>query len=326
LALKYPLVFVVTKVDLAPDNILEETLKGIKKILKSKVIGKIPIQVKTEEDIVRCVKNMTTGDQRLVPVIQVSNVSGMNIDLLNLLFKILPPRKATSHDLTQPARFHIDEVFPSVTGVGVVVGGTLLQGRMTIHDQLVIGPDREGKFRKFLSKSMMKKRAFTTELVAGQAGTMALKKTKGKEGNFKPRRGMIVCAQSLNPKAVRTFTAEVVILHHPTTIEVGYQAQMHCLAVRQTVQVLEMDKPLLRRGDRAIVTFKFANPEYLVPGARIVFREGRTKGIGIIRDLYFLDGETSTTAVTQDLLPINPNPNPARAHTHQPAVATTVVA
>ena len=38
---------------------------------------------------------------------------------------------------------------------------------------------------------------------------------------------------------------------------------------------------LLRSGDRARVTFEFLyRPEYLVLGARLIFREGRTKGIG----------------------------------------------
>ena len=41
---------------------------------------------------------------------------------------------------------------------------------------------------------------------------------------------------------------------------------------------------LLRSGDRARVTFEFLyRPEYLVLGARLIFREGRTKGIGKAR-------------------------------------------
>ena len=44
-----------------------------------------------------------------------------------------------------------------------------------------------------------------------------------------------------------------------------------------------MDRELLRSGDRALVRFRFkARPEYVVPGTRFVFREGRTKGIGVV--------------------------------------------
>ncbi len=44
-----------------------------------------------------------------------------------------------------------------------------------------------------------------------------------------------------------------------------------------------MDRERLRSGDRACVRFRFLQrPEYITPGLRFVFREGRTKGIGII--------------------------------------------
>ena len=44
-----------------------------------------------------------------------------------------------------------------------------------------------------------------------------------------------------------------------------------------------MDRELLRSGDRACVRFRFLQrPEYMTIGARFVFREGRTKGIGMV--------------------------------------------
>jgi GTPase len=43
----------------------------------------------------------------------------------------------------------------------------------------------------------------------------------------------------------------------------------------------DRNEVLLRSGDRARVTFEFLyRPEYLVLGARLIFREGGTKGIG----------------------------------------------
>ena len=47
-----------------------------------------------------------------------------------------------------------------------------------------------------------------------------------------------------------------------------------------------MDKPLVRTGDSALVSFEFMfKPEYIEVGQEIVFREGRTKGIGTIREI-----------------------------------------
>ncbi len=43
----------------------------------------------------------------------------------------------------------------------------------------------------------------------------------------------------------------------------------------------EPDAGVIRTGDRAIVRFRFMqSPEYIKPGARLLFREGRTKGVG----------------------------------------------
>lgn len=61
------------------------------------------------------------------------------------------------------------------------------------------------------------------------------------------------------------------------------QAVIHCEIVRQAARVVAMDCERLRSGDRACVRFRFLQrPEYLTAGTRFVFREGRTKGIGMV--------------------------------------------
>jgi len=51
LALKIPLFIVITKIDIAPKNILEDTLATIMKIMKSPKIGKAPVLVKDTDDV-----------------------------------------------------------------------------------------------------------------------------------------------------------------------------------------------------------------------------------------------------------------------------------
>lgn len=42
-----------------------------------------------------------------------------------------------------------------------------------------------------------------------------------------------------------------------------------------------MSQDCLRTGDKALVHFRFIkHPEYIKPGQRMVFREGRTKAVG----------------------------------------------
>jgi GTPase len=56
---------------------------------------------------------------------------------------------------------------------------------------------------------------------------------------------------------------------------------VHCGPIRQTARILNMDRDVLRTGDRATVIFQFlVRPEYIIPGTKLIFREGKTKGIG----------------------------------------------
>lgn len=126
--------------------------------------------------------------------------------------------------------------------------------------------------------------------------------------------------------ACREFEAEVLILFHSsTTITCKYQAMLHCGVIRQTVQIVHIDPPspppsplpndksnivqedaeqnppannldvnsvdggeaVLRTGDRRRVRFKFMwHPEWMHEGARLLFREGRTKGVGRVVKLF----------------------------------------
>jgi GTPase len=94
---------------------------------------------------------------------------------------------------------------------------------------------------------------------------------------------MVLLSGAEQPRSVWEFEAEILILNHPTTISKNYEAMIHAGAVRQTAKILDMNKEVLRTGDRGKLHFKFTRrPEYIVPGTRLVFREGLTKAIGTI--------------------------------------------
>ena len=80
----------------------------------------------------------------------------------------------------------------------------------------------------------------------------------------------------------------VLILSHATTIKTKYQAMLHVGPVSQTCAIIDIDRAYIRTGDRALVAFRFVQrPEYLALGDRILFREGRTKGLGIVKGLGY---------------------------------------
>ena len=51
LALKIPLFIVITKIDIAPKQVYENTLNKIKAIMSSPTIGKAPVVVKEGDDV-----------------------------------------------------------------------------------------------------------------------------------------------------------------------------------------------------------------------------------------------------------------------------------
>jgi hypothetical protein len=96
------------------------------------------------------------------------------------------------------------------------------------------------------------------------------------------------------PKVYREFVAEVLILSHATTIRPKYQAMLHVGPVSQTCAIIDIDREYIRTGDRATVAFRFVQrPEFLAVGQRILFREGRTKGLGIVKSLGYEEGSLS---------------------------------
>ncbi|CTQ86932.1 GTP_EFTU_D3 domain-containing protein [Caenorhabditis elegans] len=94
---------------------------------------------------------------------------------------------------------------------------------------------------------------------------------------------MVLVDPKVKPVASMVFEAEILVLHHPTTIKPNYQAMLHIGSVRQTATLVSMGKEVLRTGDRDKVQFKFIRqPEYIRPGTKMVFREGRTKAVGTV--------------------------------------------
>ena len=142
LALSVPLFVVITKIDMCPANILQETLKLLVKILKSQGCRKVPVMVRTADEVVLSATNFVS--ERLCPIFQVSNVTGENLDLLKMFLNLLTTRVTGLDDL--PAEFQIDDSY-SVPGVGTVVSGTCLQGVIKLNDVLMLGPDLLGHFQ-----------------------------------------------------------------------------------------------------------------------------------------------------------------------------------
>jgi len=275
LALKIPIFICVTKIDICPENVLKQTISTIHKILKLPGVRKLPYHIKNDDDVLTCAKNIASD--RVAPIFMMSSVTGHNMQLLRKFMNLLPVRRDWESLVDKPAEFIIDQTF-FVTGVGTVVSGIVTQGTISVNDTLSLGPDGNGQFRNVSVKSIHCKRVNVKKVHAGQSASFALKKEK----RSAIRKGMVL-VEPKSAKATWEFEAEVLVLYHSTTIKENYQPVIHCSCVRQCAKIIKMNTESLRTGDKAIVKFRFMfRPEYIKIGERLIFREGRTKGLGVI--------------------------------------------
>ncbi|KAF1835578.1 GTP-binding protein 1 [Decorospora gaudefroyi] len=285
LALNVPVMVVITKIDICPPQILEQTTSQLTKILKSPGARKIPIFIKNRQECINTATQFVSS--RICPIFQVSNVTGHNLDLVRIFLNALPHHG--HYDSAAPLEFHVNDTF-SVPFVGTVVSGVVKSGVIHTADTVLIGPDGLGQFQTTKVRSIERKRIQVPGCSAGQSASLALRNVRRKD----VRKGMVVLHKAdkpdpstgvlPTPKVYREFVAEVLILSHATTIKTKYQAMLHVGPVSQTCAIIDIDRQYIRTGDRAQVAFRFVQrPEYLTVGDRILFREGRTKGLGIVK-------------------------------------------
>ncbi|XP_030627801.1 GTP-binding protein 2 [Chanos chanos] len=284
MALKVPIFIVVSKVDLCTKSTVERTVRQLERTLKQPGCNKVPMLVSNADDAVTAAQQFAQSPS-ITPIFTLSSVSGESLELLKVFFNILPPlsnSKEQEELMQQLTEFQVDEIY-TVPDVGTVVGGTLYSGICREGEQLVVGPTDDGQFRELTVCSIQRNRSACRVLRAGQAATLAL----GEFDRSFLRKGMVMVSPEMNPTICWVFEAEIVLLFHAKTFHKGFQVTVHVGNVRQTATVEALyGKEELRTGEKAVARFKFIkHPEYLKVGAKLLFREGVTKGIGQVTKL-----------------------------------------
>lgn len=201
LALNVPVMVVITKIDICPPQILEQTVQQITRILKSPGARKIPVFIKNREECINTATQFVS--QRICPVFQVSNVTGEYLDLVRTFLNILPHHG--HYDADAPFEFHVNDTF-SVPFVGTVVSGIIKSGVIHTGDTVLIGPDSLGQFTTTNIRSIERKRISVPAASAGQSASFALKRVRRRD----VRKGMVVLPklEQNSPKVYREFVAE----------------------------------------------------------------------------------------------------------------------
>ncbi|KAE8220644.1 hypothetical protein CF319_g5862 [Tilletia indica] len=242
LALSVPVAVVVTKIDMAPPNVLEQTIKQLTKILKSPGCRKTPVFITDKMSTVDAALRLGKGRDRICPIFLVSNVTGDGLGNLRSFLNVLPQSGASKYPSKAPFEFQISDIF-SVPFVGTVVSGVIVSGSVKVGDNLLIGPDSLGGFLPTTVRSIERKRVGVDAAYAGQSASFALKRIK----RNMVRKGMVMLSRPLSdadppPQAHTTCEAEVLCLYHSTTLSIGSCMVLHTQSIRQTVRIIGIAK------------------------------------------------------------------------------------
>ncbi|CAM9688833.1 GTP-binding protein 2 [Lampetra fluviatilis] len=293
MALKVPFFIVVSKVDVCSPGTVERTVRQLERLLRSPSCNKVPLLVCGPDDAMTAATKFPQCSS-ITPIFTVSNVTGKNLDLLKTFLNVLPPQSNVQEQeqlMQQLAEFQVDEIY-TVPEVGTVVGGTLYSGVCREGDGFVVGPTERGEFLPVAVATIQRNRAPSRVLRAGQAATLAL----GLFDRYLLRKGMVLVSPKMCPTVCWAFDAEIVLLFHAKTVRQGFQVTVHVSNVRQTAIVEDiLDKENVRTGENAVVTLRFIKqPEYIRLGAKLLIREGATRGMGHVTKLHSLPASPSS--------------------------------
>jgi len=185
--------------------------------------------------------------------------------LFEVMDKLNPPDKPT----TLPLRLPIQDVY-NITGIGVVPVGRVETGVMKVGDKVIFVPGREGKGVTAEVKTIEMHHEQQKEAEPGDNIGFNVRGISKKD----VQRGDVVGHLDNVPSVATEFTAQMVVLNHPTVITMGYTPVFHIHTAQVACQIEEIIKKLnpatgetiqekpdfIKNGDVAIVKIKPIQP------------------------------------------------------------------
>jgi len=222
-----------------------------------------PLGVKIEDIPFVPIASFVTGEN-------ISKKAGENMGwykgptLLELMDSLKPPEKPVD----KPLRLPVQDVY-SITGVGTVPVGRVETGVIKPGDKIVFEPSgAAGEVKSVEMHHEMLKQAEPGDNIGFNVRGIAKDQVK---------RGDVAGLATSPPTVVEDFTAQIVVLEHPTTITKGYTPVIHC----HTAQVACTFIELLKKIDPVSGAVKEENPEFLKTGDAAVVKLKPTKPLVI---------------------------------------------
>ncbi|XP_012057309.1 PREDICTED: GTP-binding protein 2 [Atta cephalotes] len=293
LALKLPFFIVVNKIDLGFCD-MSETLAQLENAMMTQGYPKQLVLFSNND--------LPSWDYTsdVIPIFNVSCVTGEGLEELTIFIKNLSPYETNSIESDpESCLFQIDETFRVVGLTQPVLGGLLVKGAIAPGTRLLVGPLPDGEFSPVKVVSLHRNKAPCCLVRASQSASLTLAPPTNRSPPLPHLRpGMVLVSLRDRPHATLFFQATVLIVYHATAIFPGFQTTVHVGNVRQTCVIegiMDANDRGLQTNDTASVLFRFvSHPEYLHVGMRLLFREGRTKGIGKITQIFPMIGSQNS--------------------------------
>ena len=168
-----------------------------------------------------------------------------------------------------PLRLPIQDVF-NITGIGVVPVGRVETGVMKVGDKIIVVPAREGNGVTGEVKSIEMHHEQIPRAEPGDNVGFNVRGINKKD----IERGDVLGHVDNPPNVVTEFTAQIIVLNHPTVVTVGYTPVFHIHTAQVACQVVSIEKKIdpttgqasqekpdfLKNGDVAIIKVKPTKP------------------------------------------------------------------
>jgi GTPase len=301
LCIKIPFIIIITKIDMAPEQIYLDLQNTLKKLLHRNAPNKTLYfignsMMENMDDYVNMYINTMKKVDEVIPVITISNKNGYNINNLHRIIYNIPQRDKFANQPSNGTVLYIDCNY-SVPGIGLVVSGTVKDGIIHTRQKMYMGPYNGIMVPVVIRSIHNNLREDVSEIGSNIQACFAIKFIDIVIPRNKIKKGFVLVDNIENWKKniVMTFIARVKILHHSSAIENGYCPVVHCGPIKQSayMKILNntlndtLNEPLhLKTGDSNMVSFTFTHhPELIEENMILFFRDGSTKGVGEVVSL-----------------------------------------
>ena len=217
------------------------------------------------------------------------------------LLETLDTLKEPEKPVNLPLRLPIQDVY-NITGIGVVPVGRVETGRMKLGDKIIVMPARDGKGIQGEVKTIEMHHEQMTDAEPGDNIGFNVRGIGKKD----IARGDVLGHLDSIPTVATEFTAQIIVLNHPSVITIGYTPVFHIHTAQVACTVTEIvrklnpatgetlaEKPdFIKNGDAAIIKIKPTAPLAIekqkdIPQmARFAIRDsGSTVAAGMCIDL-----------------------------------------